>query len=158
MAGLKDDDLYRELWKLCAGPLVDVPRNGDRVFYFPQGHMEQVCICIWFFFSLFLCFDFVAIFGVVIVFLSLLYLHTKTLRPSGLFFFFFSSSSSSFAFVQLQASTDQELNQEIPHFNLPAKIFCRVVNIQLLVLLFLFLFAVVFSLFLFFLAEVTVHM
>ncbi|KAL3008828.1 hypothetical protein AAZX31_07G053100 [Glycine max] len=71
--GLKDDDLYRELWKLCAGPLVDVPRNGDRVFYFPQGHMEQ-----------------------------------------------------------LQASTDQELNQEIPHFNLPAKIFCRVVNIQLL--------------------------
>lgn len=88
VAGLKDDDLYRELWKLCAGPLVDVPRNGDRVFYFPQGHMEQVCICIWFFFSLFLCFDFVAIFGVVIVFLSLLYLHTKTLRPSGLFFFF----------------------------------------------------------------------
>ncbi|KAL2336218.1 hypothetical protein Fmac_010664 [Flemingia macrophylla] len=71
--GLKDDDLYRELWKLCAGPLVDVPRTGDRVFYFPQGHMEQ-----------------------------------------------------------LQASTDQELNQEIPHFNLPAKIFCRVVNIQLL--------------------------
>ncbi|KAK7389793.1 hypothetical protein VNO78_25087 [Psophocarpus tetragonolobus] len=71
--GLKDDDLYRELWKLCAGPLVDVPRTGDRVFYFPQGHMEQ-----------------------------------------------------------LQASTDQELNQEIPHFNLPPKIFCRVVNIQLL--------------------------
>ncbi|RDX94285.1 Auxin response factor 9, partial [Mucuna pruriens] len=71
--GLKDDDLYRELWKLCAGPLVDVPRTGDRVFYFPQGHMEQ-----------------------------------------------------------LQASTDQELNQEIPHFNLPSKIFCRVVNIQLL--------------------------
>ncbi|KAJ1429474.1 PB1 domain [Sesbania bispinosa] len=71
--GLKDDDLYRELWRLCAGPLVDVPRRGDRVFYFPQGHMEQ-----------------------------------------------------------LQASTDQELNQEIPHFNLPSKIFCRVVNIQLL--------------------------
>ncbi|KAJ1378682.1 PB1 domain [Sesbania bispinosa] len=70
---LKDDDLYRELWRLCAGPLVDVPRRGDRVFYFPQGHMEQ-----------------------------------------------------------LQASTDQELNQEIPHFNLPSKIFCRVVNIQLL--------------------------
>jgi len=87
VAGLKDDDLYRELWKLCAGPLVDVPRTGDRVFYFPQGHMEQVCI--WFFFSLFLFFFFVAVFGVVVVFLSLLYLHTKTLRPSGLFFFFF---------------------------------------------------------------------
>ncbi|CAI8607687.1 unnamed protein product [Vicia faba] len=69
--GVKND-LYEELWKLCAGPLVDVPNTGDRVFYFPQGHMEQ-----------------------------------------------------------LQASTDQELNQEIPHFNLPSKILCRVVNIQL---------------------------
>ncbi|PKI77889.1 hypothetical protein CRG98_001681 [Punica granatum] len=37
-----DDDLYSELWKACAGPLVDVPREGDRVFYFPQGHMEQL--------------------------------------------------------------------------------------------------------------------
>lgn len=35
-------DLYMELWKACAGPLVDVPRGGDRVYYFPQGHMEQV--------------------------------------------------------------------------------------------------------------------
>ncbi|CAJ2652364.1 unnamed protein product [Trifolium pratense] len=34
---------------------------------------------------------------------------------------------------QLQASTDQELNQEIPHFNLPSKILCRVVNVQLLI-------------------------
>ncbi|XP_028774723.1 auxin response factor 9 isoform X2 [Neltuma alba] len=36
------DDLYEELWKACAGPLVDVPRAGERVFYFPQGHMEQL--------------------------------------------------------------------------------------------------------------------
>lgn len=36
------DDLYKELWKACAGPLVDVPQSGERVFYFPQGHMEQV--------------------------------------------------------------------------------------------------------------------
>lgn len=36
------DDLYTELWKACAGPLVDVPCNGERVYYFPQGHMEQV--------------------------------------------------------------------------------------------------------------------
>nr|XP_027192816.1 auxin response factor 18 isoform X3 [Cicer arietinum] len=71
--GVKNDDMYEELWKLSAGPLVDVPNTGDKVFYFPQGHMEQ-----------------------------------------------------------LQASTDQELNQEIPHFNLPSKILCRVVNIQLL--------------------------
>ncbi|KAL2661642.1 hypothetical protein GLYMA_03G258300v4 [Glycine max] len=73
MAGVGDGDLYTQLWKLCAGPLVDVPRQGERVFYFPQGHMEQ-----------------------------------------------------------LQASTNQGLNQEIPHFNLPPKILCRVVHIQLL--------------------------
>ncbi|TKY61245.1 Auxin response factor 18 [Spatholobus suberectus] len=75
--GVGDGDLYTQLWKLCAGPLVDVPRERERVFYFPQGHMEQ-----------------------------------------------------------LQASTNQELNQElsqqIPHFNLPPKILCRVVHIQLL--------------------------
>lgn len=41
-SGSNDDQLYTELWKACAGPLVEVPRYGDRVFYFPQGHMEQV--------------------------------------------------------------------------------------------------------------------
>ncbi|TKY60535.1 Auxin response factor 2 [Spatholobus suberectus] len=34
--------LYWELWHACAGPLVTVPREGERVFYFPQGHIEQV--------------------------------------------------------------------------------------------------------------------
>ncbi|KAE9593579.1 hypothetical protein Lal_00036261 [Lupinus albus] len=67
------DDLYREQWKLCAGPLVNVPHVEERVYYFPQGHIEQ-----------------------------------------------------------LQASTNQELNQQIPHFNLPSKILCRVMHIQLL--------------------------
>ncbi|XP_058203639.1 auxin response factor 9-like [Rhododendron vialii] len=42
IAGCGGDDLYKELWKACAGPLVDVPRVGERVFYFPQGHMEQL--------------------------------------------------------------------------------------------------------------------
>ncbi|CAH2078119.1 unnamed protein product [Thlaspi arvense] len=36
------EHLYDELWKLCAGPLVDVPQAEERVFYFPQGHMEQL--------------------------------------------------------------------------------------------------------------------
>ncbi|GKV31643.1 hypothetical protein SLEP1_g40315 [Rubroshorea leprosula] len=71
--GRGGDDLYTELWKVIAGPLVEVPRAGERVFYFPQGHMEQ-----------------------------------------------------------LEASTNQELNQRIPLFNLPPKILCRVLNIQLL--------------------------
>lgn len=37
-----EDGLYTELWRACAGPLVTVPRKGERVFYFPQGHIEQV--------------------------------------------------------------------------------------------------------------------
>lgn len=71
--GVGSDDLYTELWKACAGPLVDVPCVRERVYYFPQGHMEQ-----------------------------------------------------------LEASTNQELNQHIPLFNLPPKILCHVVYMQLL--------------------------
>lgn len=69
------DVLYPELWKACAGPLVEVPRHCERVFYFPQGHMEQ-----------------------------------------------------------LEASTtaNPEVNQGIPRFNLPSKILCRVIHVQLL--------------------------
>ncbi|XP_014523730.1 auxin response factor 9 isoform X2 [Vigna radiata var. radiata] len=36
------DELYEQLWKACAGPHVEIPRAGQRVFYFPQGHMEQL--------------------------------------------------------------------------------------------------------------------
>ncbi|TKY63345.1 Auxin response factor 9 [Spatholobus suberectus] len=72
-SGETEDELYEQLWKACAGPLVDVPCVGQRVFYFPQGHMEQ-----------------------------------------------------------LEASTNQELNQRIPLLKLPTKILCRVVNVHLL--------------------------
>lgn len=37
-----EDELYGELWRACAGPLVEVPKSGNRVYYFPQGHMEQL--------------------------------------------------------------------------------------------------------------------
>lgn len=72
-SGFGDDCLYSELWRACAGPLVEVPRVGERVYYFPQGHMEQ-----------------------------------------------------------LEASTNQELNQKIHMFNLPSKILCRVMDIVLM--------------------------
>ncbi|XP_024992509.1 auxin response factor 11-like [Cynara cardunculus var. scolymus] len=39
--GIKNE-LYKELWMACAGPLVDIPVQGERVFYFPQGHIEQL--------------------------------------------------------------------------------------------------------------------
>ncbi|XP_017605141.1 auxin response factor 24-like [Gossypium arboreum] len=38
----ENNDLYSKLWHACAGPSVYVPRSGDKVLYFPQGHMEQV--------------------------------------------------------------------------------------------------------------------
>ncbi|KAF3334444.1 auxin response factor 2-like isoform X1 [Carex littledalei] len=69
---LGEEALYNELWRACAGPLVTVPRVGERVFYFPQGHIEQV-----------------------------------------------------------QASTNQVSEQQMPHYDLPWKILCRVMNVLL---------------------------
>lgn len=40
--GSSHDPLYKELWHACAGPIVTLPREGERVYYFPQGHMEQL--------------------------------------------------------------------------------------------------------------------
>ncbi|KAL9662015.1 hypothetical protein QQ045_026843 [Rhodiola kirilowii] len=67
------DALYTELWHACAGPLVTVPRQGELVFYFPQGHIEQV-----------------------------------------------------------EASTNKVADQELPLYNLPSKILCRVINVNLM--------------------------
>ncbi|KAH7523533.1 hypothetical protein FEM48_Zijuj06G0021400 [Ziziphus jujuba var. spinosa] len=33
-----------ELWHACAGPLVCLPQVGSLVYYFPQGHSEQVAV------------------------------------------------------------------------------------------------------------------
>ncbi|KAG0489928.1 hypothetical protein HPP92_006791 [Vanilla planifolia] len=66
------DALYEELWHACAGPLVTVPRVGERVLYFPQGHIEQV-----------------------------------------------------------EASTNQLADHQLPVYDLPSKLLCRVVNVEL---------------------------
>lgn len=58
LIGSGRNDLYTELWRACAGPLVDVPRVDERVFYFPQGHMEQVCLLFFCSFFLLFCFCF----------------------------------------------------------------------------------------------------
>lgn len=65
--------IYVELWHACAGPLTSMPKKGNVVVYFPQGHMEQA------------------------------------------------ASASPFPLM------------EMPTFNLPPQIFCRVVDVQLLV-------------------------
>eukprot|EP00268_Persea_americana_P061094 TRINITY_DN767_c0_g2_i3.p1 TRINITY_DN767_c0_g2~~TRINITY_DN767_c0_g2_i3.p1 ORF type:complete len:843 (-),score=183.99 TRINITY_DN767_c0_g2_i3:355-2883(-) len=74
MASGKDSEaaLYTELWHACAGPLVTVPREGELVFYFPQGHIEQV-----------------------------------------------------------EASTNQIADQQMPVYDLGWKILCRVMNVEL---------------------------
>ncbi|KAL0716422.1 hypothetical protein Bca4012_065744 [Brassica carinata] len=41
--------LYGQLWKLCAGSLFDLPKVGEKVYYFPQGHIEEA---IFFYFLL----------------------------------------------------------------------------------------------------------
>lgn len=65
--------IYLELWHACAGPLTSLPKKGNVVVYFPQGHLEQA------------------------------------------------ASSSPFS------------PSEMPSFDLQPQIFCRVVNVQLLV-------------------------
>ncbi|CAL4906758.1 unnamed protein product [Urochloa decumbens] len=40
--GGEKDALFVELWKACAGPVVSIPPLGEKVYYFPQGHIEQV--------------------------------------------------------------------------------------------------------------------
>ncbi|KAE8023777.1 hypothetical protein FH972_009440 [Carpinus fangiana] len=70
-ADSEEDALYKALWYACAGPLVTVPRQGNLVFYFPQGHIEQV-----------------------------------------------------------EASTNQVVEQQVPAYDLPEKILCRVLNVQ----------------------------
>lgn len=72
VADSEEDMLYKELWHACAGPLVTVPRQGDLVFYFPQGHLEQV-----------------------------------------------------------DASTNQVVRQQVPVYDLPDKILCRVLDVHL---------------------------
>ncbi|KAF6140456.1 hypothetical protein GIB67_014379 [Kingdonia uniflora] len=38
------EDLNSELWHACAGPLVSLPQVAGLVYYFPQGHSEQVAV------------------------------------------------------------------------------------------------------------------
>ncbi|KAG5525723.1 hypothetical protein RHGRI_032124 [Rhododendron griersonianum] len=93
LTGTARDALYTELWHACAGPLVTLPREGERAYYFPEGHMEQV----------------VYLFNIPKIECNPL---THTLLP-------------------LKASTHQGLDQQLPSFNLPAKILCKVMYVQL---------------------------
>ncbi|XP_010536358.1 PREDICTED: auxin response factor 5 isoform X2 [Tarenaya hassleriana] len=43
-SGTKKAAINSELWHSCAGPLVCLPQVGSLVYYFPQGHSEQVAV------------------------------------------------------------------------------------------------------------------
>ncbi|AEE31681.1 AUXIN RESPONSE FACTOR 13 [Arabidopsis thaliana] len=34
--------MYEKLWNICAGPLCVLPKPGEKVYYFPQGHIELI--------------------------------------------------------------------------------------------------------------------
>lgn len=40
-AAAASSSIYLELWHACAGPLTSLPKKGNVVVYFPQGHLEQ---------------------------------------------------------------------------------------------------------------------
>ncbi|CAL5426553.1 unnamed protein product [Camellia sinensis] len=40
-SSLASSSIYMELWHACAGPLSTLPKKGNVVVYFPQGHLEQ---------------------------------------------------------------------------------------------------------------------
>lgn len=40
-AAPSSSSIYLELWHACAGPLTSLPKKGNVVVYFPQGHLEQ---------------------------------------------------------------------------------------------------------------------
>ncbi|XP_047318551.1 auxin response factor 1-like [Impatiens glandulifera] len=70
--GDSNNALNTELWHACAGPLVSLPVVGELVYYFPEGHMEQ-----------------------------------------------------------LEASIHQGIDQQLPSFDLPCKILCKVMYVSL---------------------------
>ncbi|KAG5607887.1 hypothetical protein H5410_029379 [Solanum commersonii] len=37
-----DDALCREIWKVCSGSSLDVSKAGERVYYFPRLHVDQL--------------------------------------------------------------------------------------------------------------------
>lgn len=52
------DNLCAQLWHACSGS-VYIPKVGEKVFYFPQGHAEQVPSSLQFFFFYILNFIFI---------------------------------------------------------------------------------------------------
>lgn len=98
--------LYNQLWKLCAGSLFDLPIIGEQVYYFPQGHIEEVNVSI------------------------------NNLTLFRLFFFTYKLFIQFYDVIQLVASENDNLCQLKPIFDISSKIKCNVINIKLKVWIF----------------------
>lgn len=113
--GVGDPELFAELWRACAGPLVEVPQRDERVFYFLQGHLEQV---------LALPLAAAEFFGFCP---SILAGSERVMMTRFLLLLLL--------FVQLQEPTDPALlAEQIKMFQVPYKILCKVVNVELKVI------------------------
>jgi hypothetical protein len=103
------------LWRACAGPLVEVPQRDERVFYFLQGHLEQV---------LALPLAAAEFFG----FCPSILAGSERVMMTRFFLLLL-------LFVQLQEPTDPALlAEQIKMFQVPYKILCKVVNVELKVI------------------------
>ncbi|RVX20893.1 Auxin response factor 4 [Vitis vinifera] len=112
----ENDDLYTELWLGCAGPLVNILRAGQKVVYFPQGHIEQVLL------------------SRPSTFLRSIFEGTYPLIYNGESLG--DKQKESFQKLEqfpekVEAYTNQDGQMEMPIYNLPSKIFCKVVYVQL---------------------------
>jgi hypothetical protein len=107
----RDPELFPELWRACAGPLVEVPQRDERVFYFLQGHLEQVRCVFWHRNS-----PWFLICARLPLFCSIHFPPRIMLVLR----------------VQLQEPTDPALlAEQIKMFQVPYKILCKVVNVEL---------------------------
>ncbi|KAM3270065.1 auxin response factor 8 isoform X2 [Capsicum chacoense] len=112
------DNLYSELWKACAGPMMDLPHPGERVFYFPMMHVELVTsstsLCVS---SCDYCrLNFISFFNILGMFV---------ICPEP------GSIGNNLSTSSSEAVLKESADQIVPSFHLPSRILCRVINIQL---------------------------
>ncbi|KAG6408803.1 hypothetical protein SASPL_131826 [Salvia splendens] len=97
-----------ELWHACAGPLVTLPQVGNLVYYFPQGHSEQVCL---------------------FVFKAAAYMH---FTPTGKSAIFGRNALVGIDLFEVAVSTNRSPTTQIPNYpNLPTQLLCQVHNVTL---------------------------
>jgi hypothetical protein len=119
-SGSKKATINSELWHACAGPLVCLPRRGSLVYYFPQGHSEQVRMDSEY--SFFPLLNFVLIYNAC----GYISLPAYTLK------FGSTLKLNLFSCMQVAATTRKTPNSRIPNYpSLSSQLLCQLHNITL---------------------------